>query len=241
MRRLFDVLRGVDAPIRSLIFIRASGLGPRIGAPAIAFTDTLGKPFSEALETVDDNTDRGRARRCAGRRPHAPPTDRPMPRLSEAPRIDPTSRVTDSRLGRHVEIRRDGVVSDTTLGDHPYGAGRNRIVHGEVGTFADIAGLVRLNPGDDPRWRASKHHSMYRAGDHFDDAEPEAEFFAWRAARRVTVGHDTWLGHARGGAAPASASATAPWSPRTCPPRSRSAACRRSRSRTATPRRRAEG
>jgi phosphonate transport system permease protein len=56
VRRLFDLLRGVDTLIWSLIFIRAFGLGPLTGALAIAFTDTgtLGKLFSEALENVDD-------------------------------------------------------------------------------------------------------------------------------------------------------------------------------------------
>jgi phosphonate transport system permease protein len=56
MRRLFDLLRGVDMLIWSLIFIRAFGLGPLTGALAIAFTDTgtLGKLFSEALENVDE-------------------------------------------------------------------------------------------------------------------------------------------------------------------------------------------
>ena len=55
-RRLFDLLRGIDMLIWSLIFIRAFGLGPLTGALAIAFTDTgtLGKLFSEALENVDD-------------------------------------------------------------------------------------------------------------------------------------------------------------------------------------------
>ena len=56
VRRLFDLLRGVDMLIWSLIFIRAFGLGPLTGALAIAFTDTgsLGKLFSEALENVDE-------------------------------------------------------------------------------------------------------------------------------------------------------------------------------------------
>ena len=55
VRRLFDLLRGVDMLIWSLIFIRAFGLGPLTGALAIAFTDTgtLGKLFSEALENID--------------------------------------------------------------------------------------------------------------------------------------------------------------------------------------------
>lgn len=56
VRRLFDLLRGIDMLIWSLIFIRAFGLGPLTGALAIAFTDTgtLGKLFSEALENIDE-------------------------------------------------------------------------------------------------------------------------------------------------------------------------------------------
>ena len=57
VRRLFDMLRGIDNLIWALIFIRAFGLGPLTGALAIAFTDTgtLGKLFSEALENIDKN------------------------------------------------------------------------------------------------------------------------------------------------------------------------------------------
>ncbi|MEM6488536.1 MAG: phosphonate ABC transporter, permease protein PhnE [Pseudomonadota bacterium] len=56
VRRFMDFVRGVDALIWSLIFIRAFGLGPLTGALAIAVTDTgtLGKLFSEALENVDN-------------------------------------------------------------------------------------------------------------------------------------------------------------------------------------------
>ncbi len=56
VRRLFDLLRGIDMLVWSLIFIRAFGLGPLTGTLAIAFTDTgeLGKLFSEALENIDD-------------------------------------------------------------------------------------------------------------------------------------------------------------------------------------------
>ncbi len=55
IRRLFDMLRGIDMLIWSLIFIRSFGLGPLTGTLAIAFTDTgtLGKLFSEALENID--------------------------------------------------------------------------------------------------------------------------------------------------------------------------------------------
>ncbi len=55
MKRIFDFLRGVDALIWSLIFIRAFGLGPLSGILAIWFTDTgtFGKMFSEAIENAD--------------------------------------------------------------------------------------------------------------------------------------------------------------------------------------------
>lgn len=69
VRRLFDLLRGIDMLIWSLIFIRAFGLGPLTGALAIAFTDTgtLGKLFSEALENIDDKQVEGVNSTGAGR------------------------------------------------------------------------------------------------------------------------------------------------------------------------------
>ncbi len=55
VKRVFDFLRGVDALIWSLIFIRAFGMGPLSGILAIWFTDTgtFGKLFSEAIENAE--------------------------------------------------------------------------------------------------------------------------------------------------------------------------------------------
>ncbi|MBQ0749541.1 MAG: phosphonate ABC transporter, permease protein PhnE [Roseovarius sp.] len=57
VRRVFDLLRGVDALIWTLVLARAFGPGPMTGALAILLTDTgtFGKLFSEALENVDKN------------------------------------------------------------------------------------------------------------------------------------------------------------------------------------------
>ncbi len=54
-RRLFDLLRGIDMLIWSLIFLRAFGPGLFTGIFAIGFTDTgtLGKLMSEAIENAD--------------------------------------------------------------------------------------------------------------------------------------------------------------------------------------------
>ncbi|RWK43846.1 MAG: acetyltransferase, partial [Mesorhizobium sp.] len=64
-----------------------------------------------------------------------------------------------------------------------------------IGKFANIAASVRINATNHPTWRPTLHHFTYRASDYWDDAEHESEFFAQRRARRVTIGHDTWLGH----------------------------------------------
>jgi phosphonate transport system permease protein len=55
VRRLLDVLRGIDVLIWALIFVNVVGLGPFAGILAIAASDcgTLGKLFSEAIETAD--------------------------------------------------------------------------------------------------------------------------------------------------------------------------------------------
>ena len=61
LRRLFDLLRGIDVLIWSLVFLRAFGPGMFTGIFAIAFTDTgtFGKLFSEAVENADNKQKEG--------------------------------------------------------------------------------------------------------------------------------------------------------------------------------------
>ncbi|MDX6748673.1 phosphonate ABC transporter, permease protein PhnE [Geminicoccaceae bacterium 1502E] len=55
VRRLFDLLRGIDTLVWALVFVRAVGLGPLAGVLAIMTSDTgtLGKLYAEAVENVD--------------------------------------------------------------------------------------------------------------------------------------------------------------------------------------------
>ncbi len=55
VRRILDVLRGVDQLIWGLVFVRAVGLGPLAGVLAIFVSDlgTLSKLYSEAIENID--------------------------------------------------------------------------------------------------------------------------------------------------------------------------------------------
>ncbi|MBR9763515.1 MAG: phosphonate ABC transporter, permease protein PhnE [Rhodobacteraceae bacterium] len=68
-RRIFDLCRGVDALIWTIVLARAFGPGPMTGALAILLTDTgsFGKMFSEALENVDEKQIEGI--RSTGARP----------------------------------------------------------------------------------------------------------------------------------------------------------------------------
>lgn len=61
VRRLFDVLRGVDMAIWGLVFVSAVGLGPLAGALAILMQDTglLGKLYAEGHEAVEKGPTRG--------------------------------------------------------------------------------------------------------------------------------------------------------------------------------------
>ncbi|MBU4683770.1 phosphonate ABC transporter, permease protein PhnE [Cedecea davisae] len=61
VRRLFDVLRGVDMAIWGLIFVRAVGLGPLAGVLAIVVQDTglLGRLYAEGHEAVERSPSRG--------------------------------------------------------------------------------------------------------------------------------------------------------------------------------------
>jgi len=54
-RRFLDILRGVDALVWALVFVRAVGLGPLAGVLAIFVSDTgtLSKLYSEAIENID--------------------------------------------------------------------------------------------------------------------------------------------------------------------------------------------
>ncbi|WP_375566735.1 DapH/DapD/GlmU-related protein [Oceaniradius stylonematis] len=118
-----------------------------------------------------------------------------MPKLSEQPMVHATARVTGSTLGRYTEIDEGCVVTECEIGDYSYLIRQTEAWCATIGKFANIASHVRINATNHPTWRATQHHFTYRAGDYFDDADNEPEFFAWRRDHRVVIGHDVWIGH----------------------------------------------
>lgn len=61
VRRLLDILRGIDMAIWGLIFVRAVGMGPLAGVLAIIMQDVglLGKLYAEGHEAVERSPGRG--------------------------------------------------------------------------------------------------------------------------------------------------------------------------------------
>ncbi|ODN70617.1 DapH/DapD/GlmU-related protein [Methylobrevis pamukkalensis] len=119
-----------------------------------------------------------------------------MTKLNEhAPLIHPTAEVSDSTLGRYVEIAAQARVSEVELGDYSYVMENSSIWCAAIGKFANIAAAVRINAPNHPTWRATLHHFTYRAGDYFEGAADEDGFFEWRRSHKVTIGHDVWIGH----------------------------------------------
>ncbi|MBS1181183.1 MAG: acetyltransferase [Proteobacteria bacterium] len=118
-----------------------------------------------------------------------------MARLSEIPRVHPSATVADSRLGRYTEIAEGCRISELDLGDYSYIERDGMVWCATIGKFANIAAAVRINATRHPMNRASLHHFTYRAGDYWDDASHDEEFFTWRRDQRITIGHDVWIGH----------------------------------------------
>lgn len=115
--------------------------------------------------------------------------------LGEQPLIDPTSRVTRSEIGPWTWIGPNCSIVESTFGDYSYTAGDVSIIYSEVGRFCSIASHARLNPGNHPMERVTQHHMTYRRRQYaFGDTDQE-EFFDWRRADTVRVGHDVWIGH----------------------------------------------
>jgi hypothetical protein len=111
------------------------------------------------------------------------------------PVIDPTASVRDSQLGIYTEIGARTKVAETIMGDYSYIVNDGDVIYSTIGKFCSIAAQVRINPGNHPMWRASQSHFTYRASAYFKGETDESEFFDWRRAHHVSIGHDVWIGH----------------------------------------------
>ncbi len=117
-------------------------------------------------------------------------------KLSAMPVVDPTASVKAATLGAFTEVGARTKLLEVELGDYSYVVNDSDIAYAKIGKFTSIAAMTRINPGNHPMDRASQSHFSYRASAYFDGERDEDEFFTWRRAHQVTIGHDVWVGHA---------------------------------------------
>lgn len=118
-----------------------------------------------------------------------------MPRLSQKePFIHPDCDVSNCTLGAYTELGKGTRLLNTTFGDYSYTDRYADVANAEIGKFANIAAFSRIGPTAHPMELASMHHMLYRSDDYWGDTARWDDFFEKRAARRVVLGHDTWIG-----------------------------------------------
>jgi len=115
--------------------------------------------------------------------------------LGEQPRIDPTARVREAKLGAWTSVGPRTTMAETVFGDYSYVVNDCSIIYSEIGKFCSIAAFGRINPGNHPTWRPALHHFSYRSKSYQLAEEDDASFFEWRRDHKVVMGNDVWLGH----------------------------------------------
>jgi hypothetical protein len=118
----------------------------------------------------------------------------PPVRLGEAPCIAPDAIIRASRFGAYTEVGASTRIEHSVFGDYSYIGHHGDVMAADIGKFANIASMVRINPGFHPTERPCQHHILYR-GSMYGIGEDDPELFHWRRLQRVTIGHDTWIGH----------------------------------------------
>lgn len=111
------------------------------------------------------------------------------------PEIDPEAAVVDCALGRWTRVGARTQLQEVSFGDYSYIVSDSSAAYAQIGKFCSIARDVRINPGNHPTWRAAQHHFSYRAVSYALGEADDADFFEWRRADKVVMGHDIWIGH----------------------------------------------
>ena len=93
------------------------------------------------------------------------------------------------------EVGARTILHEVAMDDYSYVVNDAQITYTTIGKFCSIAAMTRINPGNHPMHRASQAHFTYRASAYFPGESDDAEFFEWRRAHHVDIGHDVWIGH----------------------------------------------
>ncbi|PWL16989.1 antibiotic acetyltransferase [Falsochrobactrum shanghaiense] len=111
------------------------------------------------------------------------------------PRIHPTAQLKASTLGRYVDIGERVILREVNVGNFTYFERNGEGIYADIGRFCSIAANVRINALEHPMERLTTHKVSYRPNEYFRYLGVDGEFRARRQARKVTIGHDVWIGH----------------------------------------------
>jgi phosphonate metabolism protein (transferase hexapeptide repeat family) len=116
-------------------------------------------------------------------------------RLGLTPTLAPTAIVRNCRFGRYTQVGEQARMEDCLLDDYAYVQPYCDLMSSDIGKFANIASMVRINPGFHPVEYPTLHHFTYRPTMYGMADQDDAAFLEWRSRQRVVIGHDTWIGH----------------------------------------------
>jgi phosphonate metabolism protein (transferase hexapeptide repeat family) len=111
------------------------------------------------------------------------------------PRVHASASLRDCDLGLFTEVAERTMLSESSLGDYSYVERHCEIMYTTIGKFCAIAADCRINALNHPMDRVSQHKITYRPNEYFAHAKLDKGFRALRQSKRVTIGHDVWIGH----------------------------------------------
>lgn len=115
--------------------------------------------------------------------------------LGIEPTVHPSAQLSNALLGAYTEVGEMSYLQNVEMGDYSYCGQFCFFQNATINRFANIAAAVRIGPTRHPTDRPTQHHFTYRRVLYGFAERDDEEFFAWRAAQRAAIGHDTWLGH----------------------------------------------
>ena len=111
------------------------------------------------------------------------------------PRIHPTAELKSCKLGRYAAVGARAILRDVVVGDFSYFEPDAEAIYTTIGRFCSIARHSRINALEHPIERVTRHKISYRPNEDFRFLGVDSAFRTRRQAKRVTIGHDVWIGH----------------------------------------------
>jgi phosphonate metabolism protein (transferase hexapeptide repeat family) len=115
--------------------------------------------------------------------------------LPPEPRIHPTAELKGCRVGRYASVGERTILREVAVGDFSYFERHAEAIYTDIGKFCSVAANTRINALEHPLERATTHKVSYRPNEYFRYLGVDQEFRERRRRKRVTVGHDVWIGH----------------------------------------------